>query len=85
MYCACANVCMMKCTMHVGLPGADCNSTVCSCKTTVSCEVVLTDARKNTEMIVTGSTCDNYKELNNRSSKRNCGINCSCTILLRYY
>jgi hypothetical protein len=66
---------MLKCTMYVGLPGADCNSTVCSCKITVSCEVVVTDAHKNTEIVETGSTCHNYRELINHSSKRNCGIN----------
>jgi len=72
-YCVCANVCMLKCTVYVGLLGADCNSAVFSCKTTVSCEEVLTDAHKNTEVKVTGSNCDNYRELINHSSKRNCG------------
>jgi len=66
---------MLKCTVYVGLPGAGCNCTVCSCKTTVSCEEVLTDAHKNTEIIVTGSNCDNYRELISCSRKSNCGIN----------
>jgi hypothetical protein len=44
-YYACANVCMLKCTMYVSLSGADCNSALCAYKTTGSCEVVLTDAQ----------------------------------------